>query len=134
MIFLTATKDLQNGRAYEQALTLLEERYGEQSITVDRGLFESGKDWRKRYKQVYGQAEAVYILAREDGTVGLGIWKQWKYLQKQGVPMALMFASSGGGSVDVTEYEQFSLKRISKDGAGEENLARFAVAELPSST
>lgn len=128
MIFLTATKDLQNSPAYEQALNLLEERCGEQSITVDRGLFESGKDWRKRYKQVYGQAEAVYILAREDGTVGLGIWKQWKYLSKQGVPMMLVFADSEGNLAGSTEYEEFGFKRISE--AGEEDLARFAVAEL----
>lgn len=48
--------------------------------------------------------------------MGLGIWKQWKYLKKQGVPMVLMFASSGGGLVDVTEYEQFRLERPGKDG------------------
>lgn len=111
-------------------LELLRGRYGQESVSADRGLFESAKDWRKRYKTVYGQAEAVYILAREDGTVGLGIWKQWKYLQKQGVLMMLMFADAEAKLSEDTEYTDFGVERIEQSEGSEQDLARFALVTL----
>ena len=86
MIFLMAPKDLQKGPDYEKALEFLKRERGEDSVAADRDLFSSAKQWRKSWKEVYGEADGFYILAREDGTVGLGVWKQWKYLSKRGVP------------------------------------------------
>lgn len=123
MIFLMAPKDLQQSPDYERTLALLKERHGAESVAADRELFESGKEWRKSWKEVYGRAEQVYVLAREDGTVGLGVWKQWKYLSERGVPAQVLF--EGGGE---RSHEAFTLERLEYP-KGEEDLARFAMVK-----
>lgn len=95
-VFLTATTDLQQSPAYEQALALLKERHGESEISLDRNLFDSFREWRKSYKEVYGKAEVMYVLAREDGTVGLGIYKQCRFADRKGILTVLMFADEHG--------------------------------------
>lgn len=70
MIFLMVPKDLQQSPDYERMLEMLKQRHGEGSVAADRDLFGSAKEWRKSWKEVYGEADGLYILAREDGTVG----------------------------------------------------------------
>lgn len=129
MVFLTAPMDLQDSPAYERALTLLAERHGQSGVTADRELFDSFKQWRKSYKEVYGRADLLYVLAREDGTMGLGTYKQSRYAEKQGIPQVLMFADEHGELADSGEYEQFGLERLDVP-KGEEDLARFALVKL----
>lgn len=124
MIFLMAPKDLHESPGYEQALELLRERHEEESVAADRDLFGSGKEWKKSWKEVYGRAEEVYVLAREDGTVGLGVWKQWKYLSKRGVPARVLFEASGDES-----HEDFSLQRLEYPKS-EQDPSRFAMVKL----
>lgn len=125
MIFLMAPMDLQNGPDYERALEILKQEHGEASVAADRDLFASVKEWRESWKEVYGQANGIYILAREDGTVGLGVWKQWKYLSKRGVPARVMFE----GGVEEQGREAFTLERLEAP-KGEEDLARFALVSV----
>lgn len=124
MIFLMAPKDLQKSSDYEKALEFLKREHGEDSVAADRDLFASAKEWRDRWKEVYSDAEGLYILAREDGTVGLGVWKKWKYLSKSRVPARVLF--EGGGEEGT---EAFSLRRMGAP-KGEEDLARFAIVKL----
>lgn len=130
MVFLTAPIDLQKSPAYERMLTLLAERHGQSGVSADRDLFDSPKQWRKIYKEVYGKAERIYVLAREDGTVGLGIYKQCRFADKKGIPQVLMFADGEGELAGPGEYEEFGLERLEVKRAGEEDLARFATVRL----
>lgn len=92
MIFLTAPIDLQQSAAYESALNMLHERHGPDAIAPDRDLFEDMADYNARYREVYDPARttALYILAREDGTIGSGVYRQYKRLSKHGVPAELL--------------------------------------------
>lgn len=93
MIFLTAPLDLQQTPAYEAALAMLRERHGTDAIAPDRDLFEGMADYSARYKQVYDPAQttALYVLAREDGTIGSGVYRQYRRLSKRGIPAELLF-------------------------------------------
>lgn len=124
MIFLMAPKDLQQSPDYERVLELLKHRHGEELVAADRNLFETAKEWKESWKEVYGKADGLYILAREDGTVGLGVWKQWKYASKRGVPAQVFF--KGG---DDKSHNAFTLQRLEAK-KGEEDLARFALVSM----
>lgn len=55
----------------------------------------------------------LYVLARHDGTVGKGVFQQWRYLEKKGVPSAVMlFADEGGHVVAMGEHEGFRLEEL----------------------
>lgn len=129
MVFLTASIDLQKSSAYERALELLKERHGQSEVRADRDLFDSSKQWRKTFKEVYGKAERIYVLAREDGTVGLGIYKQCRFADKKDIPQVLMFADGEGNLSGLGEHEEFGFERLEAP-KGEEDLARFALVKL----
>jgi hypothetical protein len=77
-VFLTAPKDLQHTPAYEEMLRLLrQQKHQGKEVLADRNLFKDNRHWRKSWKELYKRADKLYVLAREDGTVGLGIYKQW---------------------------------------------------------
>ena len=83
-IFLTAPKDLQRTPAYEELLRVLsQQRHQGEEVLADRDLFKDNRHWKKSWKELYGRADKLYVLAREDGTVGLGIYKQWKFLSER---------------------------------------------------
>ena len=126
-VFLTAPKDLQRTGTYERLLDRISTRHGSEAVAADRDLFESTGDWKKRWTKVYGPAKLLYVLAREDGTVGLGVWKQTRWLLKRGVPAVLVF----DGAED-HEHEGFGMKRLdTPEERGEgEDLVRFAVVSL----
>lgn len=130
MIFLTAPMSLQQSPAYERALTLLKERHGQGEVRADRDLFDSFKQWDKTYKAVYGKAEVVYVLARADGTVGLGVYKQCRYADKKGIPQVLMFVDEQGELSEPKEYEEFGLERLNTDGKEGQDLGRFALVKF----
>ena len=130
MVFLTAPVSLQQSPAYERALALLQERHGQGEVSADRELFDSFKQWDKTFKEVYGKAEVIYVLAREDGTVGLGVYKQCRYAEKQGIPRVLMFAGEQRDLAGSGEYGEFGLERLNTGEEGEQDLARFAVVTL----
>lgn len=93
MIFLTAPLDVQQSPAYESALNLLRQRHDHDQLAADRDLFSDMKSYNKSWKQVYDpeKAEALYLLAREDGTIGVGTYRQWKRLcKKHDVPASLL--------------------------------------------
>lgn len=122
-VFLTAPKDLQGTAFYERLLGRLTDRYGKDAVAADRDLFTGTADWRERWKEVYGQARLLYVLVREDGTVGLGVWKQTRFLLKHGVPALAVLE----GAEDM-EHEDISLTRLKRmDDEGREDLVRFAV-------
>ena len=113
-IFLTAPLDLQQTPAYESALDLLKERYGSEKLAVDRDLFTDMKTYNKTWKQVYDPREAValYLLAREDGTIGHGTYRQWKRLaNKHGVPASLLLAQ-GKQAAEAAEVGEFTVSVI----------------------
>ena len=95
-------------------------------MLADRDLFRDNRHWKKRWKTVYERADKLYVLAREDGTVGLGIYKQWRFLSERGVPSEVFFEGA-----ERVGYENFALKRIEVP-KGEEDLARFALVDLRS--
>ena len=105
-IFLTAPLDVQQTPAYDSALALLGERYGSEKLTADRDLFIDMKTYNKTWKQVYDPQEAValYVLVREDGTIGHGTYRQWKRLcKKHGVPASLLLPQ-GKQAAEVGEF------------------------------
>ena len=129
-VFLTAPKDLQRTPAYEELLRLLrQERHQREEVVADRDLFRDTRHWKKNWKELYKRADKLYVLAREDGTVGLGIYKQWKFLRELAVPSEVFFA--GAKSAAEEGYEDFDLKRI-EVAKGEEDPARFALVDLRS--
>src|SRR3712207_2519333 len=128
-VFLTAPKDLQHTPAYDELLRVLrQQRHQGEEVLADRDLFKDNRHWKKSWKKVYGRADKLYVLAREDGTVGLGIYKQWKFLSEQrAVPSEVFFEGANASQ----GYEDFGLKRIAV-AKGEEDLARFALVDLRS--
>jgi hypothetical protein len=127
-IFLTAPKDLQRTPAYDELLRVLrQQRHQGEEVLADRDLFRDNRHWKKSWKELYGRADKLYVLAREDGTVGLGIYKQWKFLSERAVPSEVFFA----GAKTAQGYEDFGLKRI-EVAKGEEDAARFALVDLRS--
>lgn len=105
MIFLTAPMELQSDPAYESALAVLCERYGPESVAADRDLFDNVPDYNARWKEVYdpARATALYVLAREDGTIGSGVYRQYRRLSKHGVPAELVFPD-GEGAAEVGAF------------------------------
>jgi hypothetical protein len=129
-VFLTAPKDLQRTLTYEELLRVLrQERHQGEEVVADRDLFRDNRHWKKSWKELYERADKLYVLAREDGTVGLGIYKQWKFLSERAVPSEVFFA--GAKSAAEEGYEDFDLKRI-EVAKGEEDPARFALVDLRS--
>ncbi len=129
-VFLTAPKDLQRTLTYEELLRVLrQERHQGEEVVADRDLFRDNRHWKKSWKKVYEGADKLYVLAREDSTVGLGIYKQWKFLSERAVPSEVFFA--GAKSAAEEGYEDFDLKRI-EVAKGEEDPARFALVDLRS--
>lgn len=105
-IFLTAPLDVQQSPAYESALKLVTERYGPDEVIADRDLFTDMKEYNKTWKQVYDpqRAVALYLLAREDGTIGHGTYRQYKRLSKKhGVPVSLLLPH-GEQAAEVGEF------------------------------
>lgn len=122
MIFLNAPLDLQQSPAYEAALKLLQERHGADHVAADRDLFGSMKSYQKSWKQVYDpeQAASLYVLAREDGTIGVGVYRQWKRLSKKhGVPATLLLPDGGA----VVEVGPFSVTRLEEAEATDQVFA-----------
>ncbi len=121
-VFLTAPKDLQGTAFYERLLGRLTDRYGKDAVAADRDLFSGTADWRERWKDVYGQARLLYVLVREDGTVGLGVWKQTRFLLGRGVPAIAVV--EGAEDEELGEIRLTRLGR--KDDEGRDDLVRFA--------
>jgi hypothetical protein len=127
-VFLTAPKDLQRTPAYDELLRLLrQERHQREEVVADRDLFRDTRHWKKNWKELYKRADKLYVLAREDGTVGLGIYKQWKFLSEREVTSEVFFE----GTKTAEGYEDFGLKRM-EVAKGEEDPARFALVHLRS--
>lgn len=122
-----APKDMQDTPTYEEALRLLVDTHEEEEVVADRDLFESGAEYRRNWKSVYGGAERFYILARGDGTVGKGVYQQWIHLsERRGVPAVALFGGDERGW-----HERFSLEVIGKGEEGEgDDMERYAVVRL----
>ncbi len=129
-VFLTAPKDLQRTPAYDELLRVLrQQRHRGEEVLADRDLFKDNRHWKKNWKKVYGRADKLYVLAREDGTVGLGIYKQWKFLRERAVPSEVFF--EGAKSAE-EGYEDFGLKRIEMPKGEEDPARKFALVDLRS--
>lgn len=130
-ILLMSPKNMQDTPTYEEALKLLVDNHEGQEVVADRDLFESGAQRRKNWKSVYGGAEKIYVLSREDGTVGKGVYQQWLYLseslsERRGVPAVVLFGGSERGW-----YERFSLEVVGRGDGGEgDDMERYSVARL----
>lgn len=113
MIFLTAPLDMQQTPAYDSALAMLRERHGTDAIAPDRDLFEDMAEYVARYKEVYdpAHATALYVLAREDGTIGSGVYRQYRRLSKHSVPAELLFPDGE----QAAEVGYFTVTLIDKD-------------------
>lgn len=106
MIFLNAPIDLQQSRAYDDALSLIKDRHGPEAVTADRNLFEDMQSYNDTWKTVYHpeHVSILYLLAREDGTIGHGIYRQWKRLcKKHGVPANLLLPH-GDKAAEIGEF------------------------------
>lgn len=106
MIFLTAPLDIQQSPAYESALELLKDRHGPDQLAADRDLFEDMKTYNKTWKRVHDpeKAEALYLLAREDSTIGHGTYRQWKRLSKKHDVPASLLLPHGEQAVEVGQF------------------------------
>lgn len=121
-IFLTAPLDLQDGPEYEAALKLLGDRHDPARVIADRDLFTDMKEYNRRWKEVYDpdKAERLYILAREDGTIGSGVYRQYKRLcKKHGVPSSLFLAEDN----EVAEAAEFTVTLIEEDARDQRYFA-----------
>lgn len=106
MIFLTAPLDIQQGTAYESALEMLMYRHGSDQITADRDLFSDMESYNKTWKEVYDpeKAQALYLLAREDGTIGVGTYRQWNRLSKKHDVPASLLLPNGEQAAEVGDF------------------------------
>lgn len=94
MIFLTAPLELQGTEPYESSLRMLHWRYGAELVFADRDLFEEPASYNATRKQAYdpSNVSTLYVLAREDGTIDVGVYRQWEHLsEKHGVQATLLF-------------------------------------------
>ncbi|MBA3231319.1 MAG: hypothetical protein H0T05_00700 [Acidobacteria bacterium] len=107
MILLTASLDVQQTPAYESALALLTERHSTGQVMADRDLFEDAKHYNRYWKQVYDpeQITRLYVLAREDGTIGGGVYRQWRRLSKKHDVPATLLLPSGEQAAEVGSFE-----------------------------
>ena len=122
MIFLNAPLDLQRTPAYEAALALLQERHGHERVSADRDLFDNLKSYNETWRRVYDPETAVglYVLAREDGTIGRGVYKQWHRLSdKHGVPATLLLADGEG----ISEFGNFAVTVIEESERSDQVFA-----------
>lgn len=129
MIFLTAPLDVQRTPAYEAALKLLTERHGPDQVIADRELFSSMKEYNKVWKSVYDpeNADRLYVLAREDGTIGSGVYRQYKRLcKKHGVPSTLFLAEDN----EVAEAAEFTVTLIEEADRDERYFALVSPIRL----
>src|SRR3712207_6687326 len=127
-VFLTAPKDLQRTQAYDELFRFLSTKgHGGEEVFADGNFLKNNRHWRKSWKELYQRADKLYVLAREDGTVGLGIYKQWKFLRERAVPSEVFFA----GAKTAHGYEDFGLKKL-EVAKGEEDPARFALVDVRS--
>lgn len=79
-VFLTAPMDLQRSDDYEAALATLLRLHPHGRVVADRDLFEDLGHWKKTWRKTYDGAAELHVLCREDGTVGLGVYRQWRRL------------------------------------------------------
>lgn len=96
-VFLTAPKDVQRLGVYEEALAALERLHPGSEIVADRDLFEDAEDWRRRWKEIFDLANFLYVLPREDLTVGLGTFKQLRRVSARGGRCLLLDARDPDG-------------------------------------
>ncbi len=98
MIFLTAPPDLQGSGPYESSLRMLRRRYdaeyGSELVFADRDLLEEPASYDVTREQVYDPSDVscLYVLAREDGTIDVEVYRRWEHLSKKhGVQATLLF-------------------------------------------
>lgn len=115
----------------ESALNLLTELHGSDEMIADRDLFSSMKEYNKVWKEVYDSEKAggLYVLAREDGTIGLGTYRQWKHLCKEhSVPATLLLPHGEQAS----EVGEFSVS-VSEESERSDQVFALVSPEPPSS-
>ena len=94
MIFLTAPLELQGTGPYESSLRMLHWRYDAELVFTDQDLFEDPASYDATYKLDYDPSDVVklYVLAREDGTIDVRVYRQWEYLcEEHGALARLLF-------------------------------------------
>lgn len=85
-IYLAASIPLYTDPAYDQALRLIKTRHPHATILPCRGLWPDTASWLATYQDVLKPVRILYILVAPDGVVGRGIFKEWLFLQRRGVP------------------------------------------------
>lgn len=119
-VALIAPIAMHEAPAYEEARELIEGRHPKATLLADRGLFEGFADWSRRYKEVFGVADRLYVLTAEDGTVGRGTYQVWEFLsQEKDIPSTTLIPDPVGGFEECSEG--FRLEVIDED-----NLTRYA--------
>lgn len=126
-VFLTAPRDLQHTESYEEVLRLLGETHGDDDVLADRDLFADNAHWRRTWRSVYARATMLYILVRHDGTVGLGVYKQWKWLKEREVPCSAFIEGRFEGRVsDEPEVAPGFELEVLTGAKGDRDPSRFA--------
>lgn len=109
MIVLMSPKDMHHTRLYEAAHRLVTTLEGEE-VVLDRELFDSSGDYRRRWKEVYGPTQRYYLLPRPDGTVGRGIRQQRGFIKDRGASGTLLVPEGEGHPHSFLLYAEFSLE------------------------
>lgn len=94
MIILTAPPDLQGTGPYESSLRMLHWRYDAELVFADRDLHEDPASHNATRKQSYDPSNVItlYVLAREDGTIDVEVYRKWEYLfGEHGAQATLLF-------------------------------------------
>jgi hypothetical protein len=116
--------DLQRSDDYEAALATLLRLHPHGRVVADRDLFEDLGHWKKTWRKTYDGAAELHVLCREDGTVGLGVYRQWRRLAlKKGVPCVLHME---GFVEDSSPLGSFELRPFRE--APDADVRRFAEA------
>lgn len=131
MIFLTAPLELQGTPSYESCLSMLHQRYDPELVFANRDLFEDSEAYNATGKQVYDPSNVsdLYVLCREDGTIGSGVYRQWKHLyEDHGVPATLLVPVGESAA----ELGNFSVSLLGESEGSDESFALLIPEALTS--
>lgn len=124
-VFLVAPVGMQGAPEYERALEIVSARHPGERVVPDRGLFESAADWHARWRGVFESAARLYILTAADGTVGRGVFEEWKHVAAERGAPAVLLCPTQDETEPFEEYERFTLKVLDSD-----NWTRHAVPRV----
>jgi hypothetical protein len=108
-VFLAAAIAKHGSADYAAALEEIRRKHPAAEIIQDAGLWTGAKHWRATYREML-RALAItdlYVLTADDGTVGRGVYDEWRYLTEElgATARAALFPGEPRGELAAFELE-----------------------------